>query len=102
MFNSNMDEKDIPIGDISIDEDTKRRIEMPDIVELANNIKENGLMQPITVIENKENGTYTVLAGSRRLFAFIKLNTEFPNAGWDKIPCHVIQPPEDGEGKIIQ
>lgn len=102
MFNSNMDEKDIPIGDISIDEDTKRRIEMPDIVELANNIKEYGLMQRILVMKNKENGTYTLLAGSRRLFAFIKLNTEFPNAGWDKIPCHVIQPPEDGGGKIIQ
>ena len=95
-----MDEKDVPIGDISFDEETRRR--EWEVAELANNIKENGLINPIIVMENKENGKYTVLAGNRRLCAFRKLNTEFPNTGWDKIPCRIIQPPEDGGGKIIQ
>ncbi len=42
------------------------------IVELAESIKENGLIQPIIVIEN-DNGTYTKIAGRRRILA-TKLN----------------------------
>ena len=44
------------------------------IVELAESIKENGLIQPIIVIENN-NGTYTKIAGRRRIIA-TKLNGE--------------------------
>ena len=44
------------------------------IVELTESIKENGLIQPIIVIENN-NGTYTKIAGRRRIIA-TKLNGE--------------------------
>lgn len=39
------------------------------IIELANSIKENGLLQPITVLKN-DNNTYTVVFGHRRVAAF--------------------------------
>ena len=42
------------------------------IIELAESIKENGLIQPIIVIKN-DNGTYTKVAGRRRILAS-KLN----------------------------
>jgi ParB family chromosome partitioning protein len=38
------------------------------IIELAESIKENGLIQPIILIEN-DNGTYTKIAGRRRILA---------------------------------
>lgn len=40
------------------------------ILELASSIKENGLIQPIVVIEN-DNSTYTKIAGRRRILAYI-------------------------------
>ena len=43
------------------------------IEELANSINENGLLQPITVLDNK-NGTYTIVFGHRRVAAYEFLN----------------------------
>jgi ParB family chromosome partitioning protein len=40
--------------------------------ELASSIKQNGLMQPITVVK-QDDGTYTVLYGHRRVAAHVKL-----------------------------
>jgi len=44
------------------------------IEELAKSIKENGLIQPITV--KKNNNKYQIIAGHRRYLAFKKLNKE--------------------------
>ena len=44
------------------------------IEELAKSIKENGLIQPITV--KKNNDKYQIIAGHRRYLAFKKLNKE--------------------------
>jgi len=49
-----------------------------DLLDLSNSIKENGIIQPITVQQN-DNGTFMVIAGERRLRAS-KL------AGLDKVP----------------
>ena len=43
------------------------------IKELANSIAENGLLQPITVLEN-DNSTYTIVFGHRRVAAYEYLN----------------------------
>lgn len=53
-----------------------------DVSELAESIKENGIMQNLTVNDN-EDGTYTVIIGHRRLAAS-KL------AGLAKVPCQVV------------
>jgi len=45
------------------------------IIELANSIKENGLLQPITVLSNNDD-TYTIVFGHRRVAAYAYLNKE--------------------------
>lgn len=52
--------------------------DIDDIVSLANDIKENGLIHPVTVALNKE-GKYELVSGERRLKALKFLNrTEVP------------------------
>ena len=68
----------IPIGKIKANKDQPRKIfKDKEIVELSNSIKENGIIQPITVFE--EDGTFIIIAGERRYRAS-KL------AGLDKVP----------------
>ena len=82
-----------------------------DIDILAEHIRVNGLLEPIIVFavddlsekhgefyesRNEKKGKYEILAGQRRFAAFKKLNEEYSNEGFDKIPCHVRVPPEDG------
>ncbi|SJZ70500.1 nucleoid occlusion protein [Anaerorhabdus furcosa] len=54
--------------------------------ELAQSIKENGLIQPITVREY--NDTYEIIAGERR-FRACQL------AGFDRVPCYIMTPTEE-------
>ena len=51
------------------------RIELDQVAigELANSINENGLLQPITVLENGDS-TYTIVFGHRRVAAYEYLN----------------------------
>ena len=37
-----------------------------ELEELASSIKEHGLLQPIVVVQNKDNNRYTIVAGERR------------------------------------
>jgi len=54
-----------------------------EIENLATSIKENGLLNPVSVMENKDNSdTVTLIAGERRLRAFKLLDRH-------KIPCIV-------------
>ena len=50
-----------------------------EIYEIAKNINEVGLLQPIIVQRNIDNGKYTLLYGEKRLKACMLL-------GWEKIP----------------
>lgn len=52
------------------------------LAELAKSISENGLINPITVIE--KNGSFVVVAGNRRLSAARQL-------GWKEIPAHIME-----------
>ena len=53
-----------------------------DVTELAESIKKNGVLQNLTVVPDKKDGTYTVIIGHRRLAA-AKL------AELDFVPCVV-------------
>lgn len=63
---------------------TVDRLDIPKsgIKELAENIRENGLLQAILVVENK--GRYEIVAGDRRFAAMTSL-------GWDEIPCTIFE-----------
>jgi len=45
------------------------------IIELANSITQNGLLQPITVLDNND-GTFTIVFGHRRVAAYTYLNNK--------------------------
>lgn len=51
------------------------------ISDLAENIKKNGLINPITVRLIQETGRYEVFAGQRRLLATRYLGNEFIDCG---------------------
>ena len=70
------------------------------IDEIAVSIKAIGLIQPISVFFNFEKDRYVVLAGQRRLNAHVKLNTDFPGGGFDKIKCIEMDEPKTNEEKI--
>lgn len=55
----------VPIEKIKANKDQPRKIfKDKELVELSNSIKENGIIQPITVSE--EDGIFTIIAGERR------------------------------------
>lgn len=58
------------------------------ISDLANDIKANGLLNPITV-RKSQNGMYEVIAGQRRFLAFKHLSA-FSSSHLD-VPCNVIE-----------
>ncbi len=76
---------------------------------LSEHIGMHGLLEPIVVfavndIDDKHplyetrkdfKNQYEILAGQRRWNSFRKLNEENPGEGWDKIPCHVRESPDD-------
>lgn len=59
--------------------------------ELTESIRENGLIQPITV-RKAENG-YEIIAGERRYRACMK-------AGYQEIPCYIMSPTEDQAARM--
>ena len=71
----------IPISKIKANKDQPRKIfKDKELVELSNSIKENGIIQPITVSE--ENGQFIIIAGERR-FRASKL------AGLKEVPVNI-------------
>ena len=59
--------------------------------ELTASIRENGLIQPITVRESGDG--YEIIAGERRYRACVK-------AGFDKIPAYVMSPSEEEAAQL--
>ncbi len=80
-----------------------------ELLILAEHIGKHGLLEPIVVFAVNEldeehplyesrkakKDQYEILAGQRRWNAFRILNEENPNEGWDKIPCHIRESPDD-------
>lgn len=66
-----------------------------EIEELAESIKENGLMHNL-VVRKRDNGTYEIISGERRYTALKKL-------GYKKVPCQIRDTNElDAEIMLIQ
>lgn len=59
------------------------RVNLTDIEQLAQSIKEKGLLQPI-VVRADNTGSFEIVAGNRRFHACKLL-------GWRKIPCHIVE-----------
>jgi ParB family transcriptional regulator, chromosome partitioning protein len=57
--------KILPINKIVPNPD-QPRIEIGDLTELTNSIKEKGVLEPLLVKPNKESGTWMIIAGERR------------------------------------
>jgi len=93
-----MEVKEIKIDDISLSEYNTRKdltagTEDSSLNDLANSIKEKGLLNPITV-RKKPDGTYELIAGQRRLLACQKL-------GWKTIPAIVRDVTDETDITII-
>lgn len=56
------------------------RVEIGDLTELSDSIKENGVLEPLLVKPNRQNGTWMIIAGERRWRA---ANL----AGLSEVPC---------------
>ena len=78
---------DIPAADIQPSRYQPRlRFDGEALSELADSIRENGLIQPITV--RPVGDRYEIIAGERRYRACLM-------AGYDRLPCYVMSPSEE-------
>ena len=76
--------REVPIGDIDVDPDQPRRtFESEALGELANSIKQHGILSPL-LVRVSAGGTYRLIAGERRLRA-AKI------AGLESVPVVVYQ-----------
>lgn len=74
----------VPVGQISPNpEQPRHNFDNDTLMSLAQSIKHNGILQPLTVREI-ENGVYELVAGERRLRAAIM-------AGYNEVPCIVVE-----------
>lgn len=71
--------KILPIEKIEPNPD-QPRVEIGDLTELTSSIKEKGVLEPLLVKPNKQNGTWLIIAGERR-WRSAKL------AGLKEVPC---------------
>jgi len=93
-----MEIKEIRISEITISEHNTRKdltagIEDAGIEDLAQSIKENGLLNPLIVMYNK-NGTYSLIVGQRRFLACQKL-------GLQTVPVIIREISESTEATIL-
>lgn len=67
-----------------------------DYADLANSIRNCGLLTPLTVIGPDDNGYYEILSGERRYRAITSINSESPGFMED-VPCYAIGGPDMSE-----
>ena len=97
----------IKLDDLKIAQFNARKLGIKDgIEELAANIKALGLLQPISVYQNKDDKKYVIIAGQRRYNAHVYLNEKYPGKEFgpdkqlpDVIKCLVMPEPENDEMK---
>ncbi|MBR6800705.1 MAG: ParB/RepB/Spo0J family partition protein [Eubacteriaceae bacterium] len=71
----------------------RRYFDDDNIRELAESIKELGIIQPLTVID-KDNGFYELVSGERRLRAAQSI-------GLERVPCVIISPTDEEKELIM-
>ena len=92
--------KDVPLDIIKVQKHNVRVADIDKGIEdLADNIKANGLLQPIAAYYDSEQSRYVILTGQRRLNAYHHLNDKYPGDGFDKIQCKIIPEPKTDEKK---
>ena len=85
-----MNYKEIDINDLYISElNVRKNIKEEYIIDLSKNIKENGLLNPLTVQFNNKNKKYEIIAGQCRYKALQKLEL------YKKIPCNLLNKTRD-------
>ena len=84
----------VPLANIKVQKNNVRthRIEQGK-EDLAENIRANGLIHPITTYYDSGESGYVVLTGQRRLNAYHYLDEKYPHKGFDKILCRIIPEP---------
>jgi len=87
----------IKLGEIQTSKDNVRKRDIDKGIEsLAYNIKALGLLQPITVYQNKESQKYVIIAGQRRFNAHHWLNDNYPGEKFPKnLPGQIEQLPDE-------
>jgi ParB family chromosome partitioning protein len=83
----------IRVSDLNTRKDLESGTEDSSLVDLANSIKEKGLLNPVIVRRN-EDDTYDLIVGQRRFLACQKL-------GWGTIPAIIRAITDDTDGTII-
>jgi len=71
----------LPAKSIKLNASFNARLKYDGLEELSNDIKKQGLLQPLVVRPGEKEGTYEVVAGHRRYLAITK------HLKWDEIPC---------------
>jgi len=84
---------DIQLGELNTRKDLNAGIEDAGLEDLANSIKEKGLLNPLIVRRN-DDGTYSLIAGQRRFLACQRL-------GWKTIPAIIRDVTDDTDATII-
>ena len=86
---------DVPLDKILVQKHNVRVHGIDREIEgLAENIRANGLLQPVTAYFDPEKKRYVILAGQRRLNAYDYLHKKYPDGGFDRIQCKVTDEPK--------
>jgi ParB/RepB/Spo0J family partition protein len=83
MIVKSIDISKLYISDLNVRKTSTSIKDESNIEDLANDIKSNGLINPITVTYNDNKDTYEIIAGSRRYKAMVLLKSL-------TIPCNII------------
>lgn len=84
--------KKIAINDIIVSDNIRKEINEEDINNLAESIKNHGLLQPL-IVKQRGDGKFDLIAGQRRLLACKKLNL-------DTVLSHILE--SDSDKKMLQ
>ncbi len=85
--------EELRLKDIKVKEQVRTKFNEASLRELAQNIKTNGLIQPLVVHHHK--GTYTLICGERRFRAMTIIEKE-------RAPCFVLEEKSEDELMAIQ
>lgn len=84
---------DIRLSEFNIRKDLSAGTEDTGLEELAESIREQGLLNPLIVRECSD-GTYELIAGQRRFLACQRL-------GWETVPCYIKDVTDDTDATIL-
>jgi ParB/RepB/Spo0J family partition protein len=90
-----MNIKEIPANKLQISKYNVRTLTKDDTyLALKDNIKQHGLLNPLTVIYNESTDIYEIIAGQRRFTVLTELN-------YSQIPCNIIASDNSSLSQIV-